>query len=109
MLVAPFVYDRGVFSGFSDAVNFKVTSVKISGTPTGSVWTQVHEFVPTEAEKLTKRGQFFAVISCQGSEAVPNETVAGREVLTRLHEEYFGNLEATPLVALKNALQKVRA
>jgi len=88
-------------------VKLEITSAKIIGTPGASGWCQVHEFKPDDPEKLAKRGQFFAVIATQKKEEGVEGVVAGRELLTRLHEEYFGNLEATPFMALKNSLQKV--
>ena len=88
-------------------MKLEITSAKITGTPGVSGWCQVHEFKPEDPEKLAKRGQLFAVIATQKKEEGVEGVVAGRELLTRLHEEYFGNLEATAFMALKNSLQKV--
>lgn len=80
-------------------MSWQISSVKITGTPGASGWSQVHEFRPDDPEKLSQRGHLFAVVA-----AAPQ---AGRELILRLHEEYFGNLETTAFYALKNAAQKV--
>ena len=77
-------------------MKFTLASAKLTGNPGPSGWTQIHEFRPEDEEKLKKRGCFFAVIS--------TETAFGRELLTRLHEEYFGNLDASAFIALKRAV-----
>lgn len=79
-------------------MSFSLTSIKITGTPGPSGWSQVHEFKPDDPEKLAKRGHLFAVVA-----AAPE---VGRELILRLHEEYFGNLEATAFYALKDAVGK---
>lgn len=79
-------------------MSFLLASVKITGTPGPSGWSQVHEFRPDDPEKLGKRGHLFAVVA-----AAPE---VGRELILRLQEEYFGNLEATAFYALKNAVGK---
>ncbi len=82
-------------------MNFHLQSAKLSGNPDESGWAQVHEFVPTESEKLKLRGHFFAVISTS------QELSHGRELLARIHEEYFGNLEASAYEALKSSVENV--
>lgn len=78
-----------------------ITSAKLTGNPGEAGWAQVHEFAPDDAEKLKLRGRLVAVI------ATSRQTAAGRELLTRLHEEYFGNIEKTAFNALKDAVEKV--
>jgi len=80
-------------------VSFLVTSIKITGTPGASGWSQVHEFKPDDPEKLNQRGHLFAVVA-----AAPQ---AGRELILRIQEEYFGALETTAFYALKSTVQKV--
>lgn len=79
---------------------------KILGAPDGG-WSQVHTFVPQEEEKQEARGQLIAVICAkfpkEGIEAVE----AGREILARLHEEYFGKTDDLPFAALKKAAASV--
>ncbi len=88
-------------------MSFNIVSAKISGIPNEFGWTQVHEFKPEEEEKLLKRGHLFAVFSTKKKEEGLDSVTAGRELLSRLHEEYFGNLEMQAFIALKNAVSKV--
>lgn len=85
----------------------KISSAKLTGNPDAAGWSQVHEFLPEDSEKLKIRGHFFAVIATGRIEEGVDRIEAGRELLARLHEEYFGKLEATPFNALKSAVQKV--
>lgn len=73
-------------------------SAKLTGVPSATAWSQVHEFLPQDPEKIKTRGHLFAVI------AAPN---SGREILSRLHEEYFGDTTIKPFNALKLAVEKV--
>jgi len=75
-----------------------LTKAVLTGVPGPSGWSQVHEFLPTDPEKLKARGHLFAVITAPE---------AGREVLSRLHEEYFGEVAVKPFNALKLAVEKV--
>ncbi len=85
---------------------FLLETAKIVGTATEEAWSQVHTFSPTEKEKLAKRGQFLAVISL--SELTEGEVVAaGREIISRLHEEYYGGLEEKAINQLEKALKQV--
>jgi hypothetical protein len=88
-----------------------ISSSKLSGTPGEAGWCQIHEFTSQEKEKLELRGHLIAVFatsSLQNEEdGSVNEIVMGRECLTRLHEEYFGNLEKSAFNALKDSLEKV--
>ncbi len=88
-------------------MSLTILSAKITGTPNDSGWTQVHEFKPEDLEKLEKRGHFFAVIGTRKKEEGVTSVAAGRELLSRLHEEYFGNMEGTPFNVLKSAVSKV--
>ncbi len=80
---------------------------KLTGTPGTSGWAQVHEFTPDDAEKLKLRGHLFAIVSTSRTEDGIDTIAAGRELLTRFHEEYYGNLEGKPFNVLKDAVQKV--
>ena len=88
-------------------MSFNIVSAKISGIPNEFGWTQVHEFKPEEEEKLLKRGHLFAVFSTKKKEEGLDSVTAGRELLSRLHEEYFGNMDTQAFIALKNAVSKV--
>jgi len=88
-------------------VKLNITSVKLTGNPGPAGWTQAHEFKPEDEDKLAKRGRLFAVVTTSRKEDGVDSVIAGRELIARLHEEYFGNIESTAFVALKSSLQKV--
>jgi hypothetical protein len=85
----------------------EVASAKLTGNPDPSGWAQVHEFSPQEEEKLKARGHLFAVISTGRHEEGVDSVVAGRELLSRLHEEYFGEITKPAFISLKEAVEKV--
>ncbi len=84
-----------------------LSSAKITGNPGPSGWSQVHEFAPTEADKLEARGRLFAVVGTSVEKEGVDSVSAGRELLARVHEEYFGHLEGTIFNALKTAVETV--
>jgi len=82
-------------------------SSKLTATPGESGWAQVHEFAPEDPAKLSLRGRLFAVIATKRIEEGVAAVTAGRELLGRLHEEYYGSSEASSFVVLKSAVEKV--
>lgn len=80
---------------------------KIVGVPTERGWSQVHFFLPEEEEKWKKRGQFFAVLAIWEIEKGIEIASAGREVIARLHEEYYGELTESPFSRLKESIKRV--
>ena len=84
-----------------------ITSSKVTATGGVSGWAQVHEFTPDNPDTLHARGRLFAVLATKGSQDGIDTIALGRELIGRLHEEYFGKLEGKPYDALKNAVQKV--
>ncbi len=83
---------------------------KYTSPPSPSSWGQVHDFTPSEEEKLTKRGRLVAVISITGLSGGQIESInVGREILTRLHEEYFGQLSSTSFDCLQESVTNVSA
>ena len=87
-------------------MQLRAYSSKLTATPGKSSWAQVHEFKPEEKDKLKLRGHLFAVVSMKGPPKLDSISL-GRELIARLHEEYFGNLEGGALGALKSAVSKV--
>jgi hypothetical protein len=87
--------------------SFNLSSAKITGNPGSSGWAQVHEFLPEEEEKLAARGHIFAVVATSRQEQGVDSVATGRELLARLHEEYYGKEEGTAFNILKSALEKV--
>lgn len=88
-------------------MTFATTKATLTGSPDFSGWAQVHDFLPEEEEKQRLRGHLFAVVATGRSEEGVDAVTAGRELLSRLHEEYFGELTQTPFNALKGAIEKV--
>jgi hypothetical protein len=88
-------------------VKFSITSAKLTGNPAGAGWAQIHEFKPEDKEKLKLRGHLFAVISTQTKKEGVESVAIGRELLARLHEEYFGDTKLTPFNAIKKAVERV--
>lgn len=86
---------------------FRVKSSKLTANPGEGGWAQVHEFKPEDKEKLALRGHLFAVVATSKQEEGVDSVVIGREVLARLHEEYFGKTKLKAFNALKNAIEKV--
>lgn len=80
---------------------------KVVGTPSDGLWSQVHTFFPEKGEKKEKRGDLLAVLVLSGVPEGVEAIAAGREVLARLHEEYYGNLQENPFERLKAAVAKV--
>lgn len=85
----------------------EISSAKLTGNPTLPGWSQAYDYKPEEPEKIEKRGHLFAVIATSREDEGIDKVSAGREILTRLHEEYFGKLEGTPFNALKSSIEKV--
>lgn len=86
---------------------FLLETAKIVGTATEKSWSQVHLFSPADAEKQKLRGELLAVLSLSGLGEGVEAVTAGREVISRLHEEYYGNLQGKALERLKTAVKTV--
>lgn len=87
-------------------MGLKLISAKLTAMPGASGWCQVYEFTPWESQKLAKRGRLFAVISTSSQEKEKSIEV-GREAISRLNEEYYGNLEKKALFQLKHVCEKM--
>lgn len=88
-------------------MGFLLKTAKVVGTPSSDAWAQVHTFRPEE-EKLAKSGELVATLSIKGESGL-EAVEAGREVLSRLHEEYFGREEDSIIKRLTSAVEKVGA
>jgi hypothetical protein len=91
--------------------NLKLKVAKIVGSSDEKRWVQVHTFYPEEEEKIKKRGILLAVLSLvekEEEEEGVGVVEVGREVISRLHEEYYGNLEGETFEGLKRAVEKVK-
>ena len=85
----------------------EISSAKLTGNPTLPGWSQAYDYKPEDPKQFEKRGHLFAVIATSREDEGVDKVSAGREILTRLHEEYFGKLEETPFNCLKGAIEKV--
>jgi len=83
------------------------SSAKVTGTPDRHGWSQVHEFTPQDEIKLNTKGKLFSVISAAIEGEVLESITYGREILTRIHEEYYGDSEKSAFNALASAVEKV--
>lgn len=80
---------------------------KVVGTPSDGFWSQVHTFFPEDQEKKEKRGDLLAVLVLAGVPEGIEAVAAGREVLGRLHEEYYGNFTGSPFERLTSTIEKI--
>jgi hypothetical protein len=92
-------------------MSFSISSSKLTGNPGETGWAQVHDFKPDDVQKYSTRGHFFAVIATKGKPNVEGggieSVVAGRELITRLHEEYYGSTQTSSYNAIKDSCGKV--
>jgi len=90
-------------------MDFSIETAKLLGRPDGYAWAQVHEFLPDGGGKLQQRGRMLAVILVRTREYLEGteQVRQGREVLMRLHEEYYGKTGVSAYAALCEALEKV--
>ena len=86
---------------------FTIETSKIVGTPADGFWSQVHTFFPQDREKKEKRGDLLAVLVVSGVEEGIGAVAFGREILGRLHEEYYGDLTGSAFEKLGEAVGKV--
>ena len=84
-----------------------IISAKVTAAPGSSGWAQVHDFSPDDPEKLRLRGRLIAVLATSRVQEGIDTITSGRELIGRLHEEYFGTLEGKPFDVLRTAVQRV--
>jgi len=84
-------------------------TAKMLGRPGADGWAQTHDYEPSERGRRRKRGRLLAVMAVSGGEerAGVEQVKVGRELLARLHEEYFGKLKGSAFEALRGAVEKV--
>lgn len=86
---------------------FQLDVKPILGTPEELSWSQIHSFVPGDAEKLEKRGQLVLLVNIAGGENGQSLADLGKETISRVNEEYYGGEEGPPMECLRRALSKV--
>jgi hypothetical protein len=87
--------------------NFTASLAKIVGTSHQNSWSQVHTFFPDDIEKKDKRGIFLGVFAFKTENPEIDAVTFGREILSRIHEEYYGETETPALSSLEKAVGKV--
>lgn len=80
---------------------------KLVGPPTASSWSQIHDFFPDDEGKKQKRGIFLAVLTFSGVEQGIDAVSYGREILSRIHEEYYGEMDTSAMENLVASVEKV--
>ena len=82
---------------------------KVVGKSGPGKWGQVHDFLPDEEEKRVSHGRLIAAIGVNtgGEEGQMDMVALGREVLSRLHEQYFGNNTGSARERLELAVSSV--
>lgn len=96
-------------------MSFSVSSSKLTGRPDNAGWSQVYDFEPEDRAQFQKKGHLYAMIATPKLFSDVDGVAAGREILSRVQEEYFGGSELkrneegaeSPLITLKTALGKV--
>ncbi|HUW24602.1 MAG TPA: hypothetical protein VMW04_03135 [Patescibacteria group bacterium] len=86
---------------------FTLQIAKIVGTPSDGFWSQVHTFSPEEEGKKEKRGDLLTVLVITGVPAGVESVAAGREILSRLHQEYYENLSGSAFERLSTAVKRL--
>lgn len=84
-----------------------VDTSKIVGTPADGFWSQIHTFFPQDGLKKEKRGILLAVLVVSGVAEGIEAVAQGREILGRLHEEYYGDTLESAFKRLGEAVRKV--
>lgn len=89
-------------------MEFKVAKLTGAGAQGLSGWTQVHEFRPQDSKKRRDGGCLVSIISIGDIEGGIEAISLGREVLARLHEEYYGKIgRESSFRLLTNAVGRV--
>ncbi len=86
---------------------FTLQIAKIVGTPSDGLWSQVHTFFPEEVDKKEKRGDLLTVLVISEVAAGVESVAAGREILGRLHKEYYEDLSGSAFEKLCSAVEKL--
>ena len=90
-------------------VRFLLQIAKIVATPTEKTGSWVHTFSPQETEKMACRGELLAVVAIDNPLEEVEVAAVGKEIISRLHEEYYGELSETPFERLEKTVGVVFA
>ena len=89
-----------------NTTNLGFEVAKILGTPDEHSWSQVHVFVPQDAEKKERRGSLLAIFSLKAPQGSLTPDL-GKELISRLQEEYYGQLPGWPMKRLTTSLDRL--
>ncbi len=79
---------------------------RIIASASENSWSQIHVFSPQELEKEQKYGHLLAVVSLSQEEITTDLAAFGKEIISRLQEEYYGQaITVSPLTHLKTTLE----
>ncbi|MDP3955123.1 MAG: hypothetical protein Q8Q15_02040, partial [bacterium] len=87
--------------------NLTARVTKIVGTPNPKNWSQVYTFFPDDEEKKQKRGSLLTVLTLTTEVDEDEITSVGREILSRLHEEYYGETSSPIFEKITQTLEKI--
>lgn len=87
---------------------YLLQTARVVGIPTSKCGSWLHFFNPADdRQKSLCRGQLMAVITISALRPDIDVASAGREVIARIHEEYYRELKETPYERLKKAVGQV--
>ncbi|MBU2052160.1 hypothetical protein KKH13_03050 [Patescibacteria group bacterium] len=81
---------------------------KIVGNLGESSWSQVHEFLPAETEKLNSHGELLAAVSFRAKQEIEISSF-GTEIIQRLQEIYYSNQSGSILKKLSQTIETLTA
>lgn len=91
-------------------MKFNIATDKLVGAPSPLGWSDCHDFTPASPEQFATKGHLISIISMvskQGYQIGDKEKeIAGKQIQTRLHEEYFGKV-GDNFDLLKKAVENV--
>ncbi len=85
---------------------YSLKVAKVLGVADDSYWSQISFFTPQEKEKRNKRGSLLAAFSAKAPEDNFRPEF-GKELISRLQEEYYGQLSGWPMTQLVTALKTI--
>ncbi len=91
-------------------MNLKITHENLTGTPNPHGWVISSDFMPINQKLALEKGHLFTIISIIAQNntdlAKDQNVIVGREILARLHEEYFNKI-GNGFSLLNSAVRKI--
>ncbi len=82
-----------------------LVSSKVTATPDSSGWSQAYDFQPNSDQEKELRGHLYLVISTNIPQQNIEDISLGRNIVSKIQERYFGDLETDPFSKLKNTIR----